>query len=293
MCLRLAPPELDPSATDELQRRLQRALEVSGAGWVSTTTLRGRTWLRAGVINYLSTDEDADRVLDTLVEAASDRIDDPALIGYGRQRAQQSFTRSPGRPRQHLLSRPVRPHHVDLPVIGAPREHDPGAVGRPVRVTVPRRVPREVRRLACPHVDDEDLRVADADVLGLGAVAVRDVHDPVAARATTRSSRPGRDRSSDVVRRSRRHRPRTDRCCRAARTRRRSDRRPETTRATRPPRDRASRASGSYRSASVTKTSTFPSTSAKYAIRSPSGDHVGPCPSSTTSVRPDPSAPTE
>jgi glutamate/tyrosine decarboxylase-like PLP-dependent enzyme len=72
VCLRLVQPGLDPSATDELQRRLQRALEVSGAGWVSTTTLRDRTWLRAGVINYLSTDEDADRVLDTLVEAASD-----------------------------------------------------------------------------------------------------------------------------------------------------------------------------------------------------------------------------
>jgi hypothetical protein len=58
---------------DELQRRLQRALEVSGVGWMSTTVLRGRTWLRAGVINYLSTAPDADRILDTLV-GASERI---------------------------------------------------------------------------------------------------------------------------------------------------------------------------------------------------------------------------
>jgi glutamate/tyrosine decarboxylase-like PLP-dependent enzyme len=76
VCLRLAPPGLDPSATDELQRRLQRALEVSGVGWVSTTTLRGRTWLRAGVINYLSTSEDTDQVLDALVAASEGILED-------------------------------------------------------------------------------------------------------------------------------------------------------------------------------------------------------------------------
>lgn len=70
VCLRFAPPGLDPEETDELQRRLQRALEVSGIGWLSTTTLRGRTWLRAGVINYLSTEADADLILDTLVVAS-------------------------------------------------------------------------------------------------------------------------------------------------------------------------------------------------------------------------------
>jgi aromatic-L-amino-acid decarboxylase len=76
VCLRLAPSELDPANTDELQRRLQRALEVSGDGWVSTTTLRGRTWLRAGVVNYLSTETDADRILDTLIDASRTAIDD-------------------------------------------------------------------------------------------------------------------------------------------------------------------------------------------------------------------------
>jgi aromatic-L-amino-acid decarboxylase len=76
VCLRLAPSRLDPVKTDELQRRLQRALEVSGVGWLSTTTLRGRTWLRAGVINYLSTETDADRILDTLIDASQTVIDD-------------------------------------------------------------------------------------------------------------------------------------------------------------------------------------------------------------------------
>jgi aromatic-L-amino-acid decarboxylase len=73
VCLRLVRPGLVPEVLDELQRRLQRALEVSGVGWMSTTVLRGRTWLRAGVINYLSTAPDADRILDTLV-GASERI---------------------------------------------------------------------------------------------------------------------------------------------------------------------------------------------------------------------------
>jgi aromatic-L-amino-acid decarboxylase len=76
VCLRLAPSWLDPTATDELQKRLQRALEISGAGWLSTTTLRGRTWLRAGVINYLSTEADVDEVLGTLLESSRGLVDD-------------------------------------------------------------------------------------------------------------------------------------------------------------------------------------------------------------------------
>jgi len=43
---------------------------VSGAGWVSTTTLRGRTYLRAGIVNYLSNEEDTDRVISTLLDAS-------------------------------------------------------------------------------------------------------------------------------------------------------------------------------------------------------------------------------
>ena len=76
VCLRLAPEGLRRDEVDELQRRLQRALEVSGAGWLSTTTLRGRVWLRAGVINYLSTEADADRILDTLTDASERILED-------------------------------------------------------------------------------------------------------------------------------------------------------------------------------------------------------------------------
>jgi ActR/RegA family two-component response regulator len=39
---------------------------------VSTTKLRGRTYLRAGVVNYLSTEADVDRILDALRRLSKD-----------------------------------------------------------------------------------------------------------------------------------------------------------------------------------------------------------------------------
>ncbi len=68
---------------DAYQKGLQRALEISGAGWVSTTTLHGRTYLRAGIVNYLSTDADADRVVDTLLDA-SERVLEQLDLGTAR-----------------------------------------------------------------------------------------------------------------------------------------------------------------------------------------------------------------
>jgi glutamate/tyrosine decarboxylase-like PLP-dependent enzyme len=56
----------DPAVLDRYQDRLQRALEVSGEGWVSTTRLNGRTFLRAGIVNYLSTERDVDQLLEAL-----------------------------------------------------------------------------------------------------------------------------------------------------------------------------------------------------------------------------------
>ena len=55
-----------PGELDAHQDALQRALEVSGDGWLTTTRLRGATWLRAGIVNYLSTEDDIDRLLETL-----------------------------------------------------------------------------------------------------------------------------------------------------------------------------------------------------------------------------------
>ena len=58
---RLAPDDLDAH-----QDRVQQALERSGDGWVSTTRLRGRTYLRAGILNTQSTHADVEALLDLL-----------------------------------------------------------------------------------------------------------------------------------------------------------------------------------------------------------------------------------
>ena len=58
---------------DAHQDALQAALERSGDGWLTTTRLRGATWLRAGIVNYLSTEDDIDRLLDTLRSLAGER----------------------------------------------------------------------------------------------------------------------------------------------------------------------------------------------------------------------------
>ena len=57
---------LDDEPLDRHQDELQRALELSGEGWLSTTTLRGRTYLRAGIVNYLTTADDVDELLATM-----------------------------------------------------------------------------------------------------------------------------------------------------------------------------------------------------------------------------------
>jgi aromatic-L-amino-acid/L-tryptophan decarboxylase len=63
---------LSSADLDAHQDRLQTALEVSGDGWVTTTRLHGATYLRAGIVNYLSTEADIDRLLTTLRTLAAE-----------------------------------------------------------------------------------------------------------------------------------------------------------------------------------------------------------------------------
>jgi glutamate/tyrosine decarboxylase-like PLP-dependent enzyme len=56
----------DAAALDAHQDRVQHALEASGEGWVSTTRLRGATYLRAGILNTQSNEQDVDDLLDIL-----------------------------------------------------------------------------------------------------------------------------------------------------------------------------------------------------------------------------------
>ena len=61
-----AAARLGPAQLDAHQDRIQAALVDSGDAWLGTTTLRGATWLRAGIVNYLATEADVDRILDDL-----------------------------------------------------------------------------------------------------------------------------------------------------------------------------------------------------------------------------------
>jgi selenocysteine lyase/cysteine desulfurase len=63
---------MTPAELDAHQDRLCAALEEDGDGWLSTTTLHGRAYLRAGVVNYLTTEADIDRLLATLRRLAAD-----------------------------------------------------------------------------------------------------------------------------------------------------------------------------------------------------------------------------
>ena len=68
VCFRHLP---DPATSndadlDAYENALQRALEVDGTAWVSVTTLRGRTYLRAGIVNYLSTRAEVDALIAAL-----------------------------------------------------------------------------------------------------------------------------------------------------------------------------------------------------------------------------------
>jgi arsenate reductase-like glutaredoxin family protein len=67
-----AARRLPPTDLDNHQDRLQAALEKSGDGWLSTTRLRGATWLRAGIVNTQTTEADIDALLATLRKLASE-----------------------------------------------------------------------------------------------------------------------------------------------------------------------------------------------------------------------------
>ncbi len=56
----------DPGAVDRYTDRLATLLQQSGEGWLSTTILRGRTYLRAGIVSFLSSPAAIDAVLAAL-----------------------------------------------------------------------------------------------------------------------------------------------------------------------------------------------------------------------------------
>jgi glutamate/tyrosine decarboxylase-like PLP-dependent enzyme len=73
VCFRHVPrrAKLAPDALDAHQDALQASLEASGDAWLSTTRLRGSTWLRAGIMNPMTTESDIDRLLAELRRLAA------------------------------------------------------------------------------------------------------------------------------------------------------------------------------------------------------------------------------
>ena len=65
-----------PAEIDRYEAALQRALEVDGAGWVSVTTLRGATYLRAGVVNHHATATEVDGLLAALRRLSEGVVED-------------------------------------------------------------------------------------------------------------------------------------------------------------------------------------------------------------------------
>ena len=78
VCFRLMPPrraDMTPAELDVHQDAVQGALEASGDGWVSTTKLGGHTYLRAGVMNYMSTSSDVDQLMSMLRDCSRSIVD--------------------------------------------------------------------------------------------------------------------------------------------------------------------------------------------------------------------------
>jgi aromatic-L-amino-acid decarboxylase len=57
---------------DRIQLRIQHAVESSGEAWFPAIVLDGAVWLRIGVFNYRTTQEDIDRLLRAIVRAAGE-----------------------------------------------------------------------------------------------------------------------------------------------------------------------------------------------------------------------------
>jgi aromatic-L-amino-acid decarboxylase len=77
VCFRHVPAgasEEDGPARDALdvhQDSMQSALQLGGSSFLTTTRLRGRTWLRAGILNHTSTEADLDILIDDIRELAA------------------------------------------------------------------------------------------------------------------------------------------------------------------------------------------------------------------------------
>jgi aromatic-L-amino-acid decarboxylase len=71
VCFRFAPEAKTPEQQDEWNRRIQRRVTASGVAWFATTLLRGRVVLRMNIESFRTTEEDIERTLDAIADAAA------------------------------------------------------------------------------------------------------------------------------------------------------------------------------------------------------------------------------
>ncbi|MFN2563394.1 MAG: aspartate aminotransferase family protein [Gemmatimonadaceae bacterium] len=73
VCFRVAPRSLaaDGAALDALNQEVLQEVQLAGEGFLSSTVLSGRTWLRACVVNPRATEADVDAVLGAVRMAAA------------------------------------------------------------------------------------------------------------------------------------------------------------------------------------------------------------------------------
>ncbi|MGH7864383.1 MAG: pyridoxal phosphate-dependent decarboxylase family protein [Candidatus Binataceae bacterium] len=71
-CFRFAPKDIDGQTQDMLNRRLAQCLQLSSKVVFSTTSLNGRTVLRAAIVNHRTRDEDIDFSIAAVREACAE-----------------------------------------------------------------------------------------------------------------------------------------------------------------------------------------------------------------------------
>ena len=69
VCFRAVPASLagDDAATDALNQRILAAVQLSGEAFLSSTVLRGRTWLRSCIVNPGTMPDDIRAVFDSVL----------------------------------------------------------------------------------------------------------------------------------------------------------------------------------------------------------------------------------
>jgi len=71
VCFRYLPPDADCAggAVDDLNRAVLSEVQLGGTAFVSSTTLAGRFWLRACIVNPLAAEQDIDALVDAVAAA--------------------------------------------------------------------------------------------------------------------------------------------------------------------------------------------------------------------------------